>query len=133
MDELDLFLQYIEDTKNVLVNCFSLPIMDQSVTVGVGNGNMNNKNNQTGTPVNFHTIKVSRDGTFIDDESFFNVEEMYKKDNRIHKDGDYFNVEEDNTIFDLFLNLSQMGEMYNPINNHFQSSTTGYRTFATIS
>ena len=115
MDEFDLSLGYIEGKNNVLADAFSrLPIMDRSATVG--DSNINNKNKQTGTPIDFHTIKVPKDDTLIDDERFFNMVEMFVKDERLHKEELYFNIEEDNEILDLFLNLPPTAEMHNPIN-----------------
>ena len=113
MDEFDLSLNYIEGKNNVLADAFSrLPIMDKSVAVG----DNNNRNRRIGTPVNFHTIKVPRDDTLIDDDRFFNVEEMYVIDERLHKEDLYLNIEEDNDILDLFLNLPPTLEISNPIN-----------------
>ena len=52
-------LNYIEGKNNVLADAFlQLPIMDWSVAVG--DSNVNNKNRRTGTPINFHTMKVPR-------------------------------------------------------------------------
>ena len=107
MDGFDFLLAYIEVKNNVLADDFlQLPIMDWSVAVGD-----NNNNKRKGTPVNFHTIKVPQDDTLIDDEQFFNVEEMFVKDKWLHKDELYFNVEEEEEIMDLFLNLPQLAEI----------------------
>ena len=70
MYESDSSLQYLERKKNIFAIFFSqFLIMDQ--LVAMGNHIMNNKNKGTRTPVNFHTIKVPRDDTLIDDERFF--------------------------------------------------------------
>ena len=75
MDEFDLTLDYIKGKNNVLADAFSrLPIMEQSIAVGDSN------KQRKGTPINFHTIKVPRDDTLIDDKRFFTVKEMYVKD-----------------------------------------------------
>ena len=106
MNEFDLSLGYIEVKNNVLADAFlRLPVMDQSVAV------RDNNNQRKGTLINFHTIKVPRDNTLIDDECFFTVEEMYIKDKRLHKDELYFSVEEEEEIMDLFLNLPPIAEM----------------------
>ena len=84
MDEFDLSLHYIQGKKNVLADCFlRLSIMEHSVAVEDNIMN-NNKRKRVGTPINFHTIKVPKDDTLIDDERFFNAEETYVKDNRIN-------------------------------------------------
>ena len=112
MDEFDLTLGYIEGKNNVLADAFlRLPIMDRSVAVG------DNNNQRKGTqPINFHTIKVPRDDTLIDDEHFFTVEEMYVKEKCLHKDELYFSAKDEEEIMDLFLNLPLLTEMQNPIN-----------------
>ena len=111
MDEFDLTLDYIEGKNNVLADAFSrLPIMDRPVAVG------DNNNRRKGTPIIFHTIKVPRNDTLIDDERFFTVEEMYVKNERLHHDKLYFSVEEEDKVMDLFLNLPPLTEMQNPIN-----------------
>ena len=61
--------------------------------------------------IDFYTIRVPKDDTLIDDECFFNVEEMFVKDKRLHKRDLYFNVEEEEEIMDLFLNLPPTSEM----------------------
>ena len=99
-------LIYIEGKNNILADAFlQIPITDRSIAVG------DNNNRRKGTPINFHTIKVPRDDTLIDDESFFNVEEMYVKDERLHQDEHYFSVEEEEEIMDLFLNIPTLTEM----------------------
>ena len=115
MDEFDLSLHYIEGKKNVLADCFSrLPIM-RSIAVEDSNNN-NNKRKRIGTPMDFHTIKVPKDDTMIDDEAFFTLEELFVKDERINNNSNaYFNIDEDQEIMDLFLNLPLVGEMQNPI------------------
>ena len=115
MDKFGLSLGYIEGKNNVLADAFSrLPMVDCSVAVG--GGNINNKNKRTGTPIDFHTIKVSKDDTLIDDKRFFNMTETFVKDKQLHKERLYFNVEEDNKIKDLFLNLLPTAEIHNLIN-----------------
>ena len=57
--------------------------MDRSVTVG--DSNINNKNKRTGTPIDFHTIKVPKDDTLIDDERLFCMVEIFVKDERLRK------------------------------------------------
>ena len=89
MDAFDLTLDYIEGKNNVLADAFSqLPIMERSIAVG------NNNKRRKGTPINFHSIKVPRDDTLIDDERFFTVEEMYVKDDQLHQDELYFSIKE---------------------------------------
>ena len=106
MDEFDLLLNYIKGMNNVLTDTFSrLPIMDQSVAVG------DNNNQRKGTPMNFHTIKVPCDDNLIDDKRFFNVEEIYVKDECLHQGERYFGVEEEEEIVNLFLNLPPLAEM----------------------
>ena len=111
MDEFDCSLHYIEGKKNVLANCFSqLPIM-RSIPVRNSNNN-NNKRKQIGTPVKFHTIKVPKGDTMIDDKSYFTLEELYVKDDRINVNRDAnFHIDEDQEMTDLFLNLPAMGKM----------------------
>ena len=82
----------------------------------VGDSNDNNKRKRMGTPIDFHTIKVPKDETLIDDERFFNLQELYVRDNRINSSEDYCSFNEDNELMDLFLNLPPMAEMQNPIN-----------------
>ena len=113
MDEFDLTLNYIEDKNNILAHCFLwLPIMERPVAVGDSNNN-NNKRKRMGTSIDFHTIKVPNDETLIDDKRFFNLQELYVKDNRINNSDNYFSFDEDNRMMDLFLNLLPMGEMHN--------------------
>ena len=57
-----------------------------------------------------------RDDTLIDDEHFFNVEEMCIKDNRINSSNKNFNIKEDNEIMNLFLNFELVNKMHNLIN-----------------
>ena len=67
----------------VLADCFSrLPIMQRPTAVG--DSNNNNKRKRMGTPIDFHTIKVPKDETLIDDERFFSLQELYVRDNRIN-------------------------------------------------
>ena len=115
MDEFDLSLHYIEGKKNVLADCFSrLPIFERSVPLE--DNNNTRKRKRVGTPIDFHTIKVPKDDTMIDDERFFNLNEVYVRDERINNCDSYFNIDDDNEIMDLFLNLPPMTEMHNPIN-----------------
>ena len=100
-----------------------LLIIEQSVVVG--NSNINNKRKRTVKPLDFHTIKVPKDNTIIDDEALFTLEEICVKDARIdnNNSGVYFHIDKDKDIMDLFLNLPPMDEMHNPIqmqniNNH---------------
>ena len=79
-------------------------------------GDSTNKRKQTITPINFHTIKVPKDNTLIDDERFFNLQELYVIDERVNMSDNYFTIDDDNEIMDLFLNLPPMGKMHNPIN-----------------
>ena len=117
MDEFDLSLHYIEGKKNVLADCFSrLPIM-RSIPVENNPNNSKNKRTRIGTPMDFHTIKVPKDDTMINDESFFTLDELFVNDERINCNSNaYFNIDEDQEIMDLFLNLPFEGEMQNPIN-----------------
>lgn len=67
--------------------------MEQSAA---GGDNINdNKCNHKDTLINFHTIKVPKDDTIIEDETFFNVQELSVKDNRINNSGSYFYIDKE--------------------------------------
>ena len=67
------------------------------------------------TPINVHTIKVPKDNKLIDEERFFNVEELHVIDKRENMSNNYFNIDDDNKIMNLFLNLPPTAEMNNSI------------------
>lgn len=115
MNEFDLYLNYIGGKNTLLADCYSqLPIMDNPVVGGDSNNNKKRKRNVT--PIDFHTIKVLKDDTLIDNEHFFNLEVMCVKNDRINISNNYCHIDEDNDMMDLFLNLLPIGKMHNPIN-----------------
>ena len=47
----------------------------------------------------------AKDNTLIDDENFFNVEELHIINERVNMSDNYFTIADDNKIMDLFLYL----------------------------
>ena len=85
MDEFDLSLHYIEGKQIFLADCFSrLSIIEKSVPMGDSINDINNKCKRNRTHIDFPTIKVPKDYTMIDDKWFFNLEELYVRDEQIN-------------------------------------------------
>ena len=71
MEQFYYKLDYLEGEKNVLADCFSqLPRMDNKITVGKKELNMNEK--QKGTLVDFKLLKVPSNES-RDDEVYINL------------------------------------------------------------
>lgn len=74
--------------------------MQQVQSVIMENNNNNSKCN--GTPIDFHTVKVPKKNTTIDNKTFFNMGVLFIKDNRINNSESYSFIDEHNKIMDLF-------------------------------
>ena len=106
LDEFDLNLKYIEGKNNVLADCFSrLPIISPA-TEEKGNPTVTQKQNRSGTFIDFNKLNATRnDEMILEDEAFLNISEAEN----------HSNIEDDNELIECFLNLPTMEELPNPI------------------
>ena len=106
MDEIDLTLKYIKGKNNVLTDCFSrLPIIS-SATEEKGNPTITQKQNRSGTFIDFNKLNATcNDEMIFEDKAFFNISEAEN----------HSNIEDNNKLIECFLDLPTIEELPNPI------------------